>query len=84
MYIGAGPVAYWLSSVHSALAAQVRFPGTDLHHSLVAMLWWKPTDKMRKMGTNVSPGQIFKQKKKKKYIDPPTYLLAHEQETDLG
>ena len=28
------PVAYWLSSAHFASAAQVRFPGANLHHSV--------------------------------------------------
>ena len=34
---GAGPMAWWLSLAHSALAAWVQFPGTDLYHSSVAM-----------------------------------------------
>ena len=33
---GAGPVAQWLSSVHSTSVAWVWFPGTDLHYT---MLW---------------------------------------------
>ena len=37
---GAGSIALWLSSVSSTSAAQVEFPGVDLHHSSVAMLWW--------------------------------------------
>ena len=35
---GAAPVAWWLSSAHSALVAWVWFLGTDLHDSLVAVL----------------------------------------------
>ena len=45
---GAGPMAQWLSSTCSALAAQVQLPGAELHHSSVAMLWWWATCKIEK------------------------------------
>ena len=65
---GAGPMAYWLNSVHSASVATVQFLGADLHHLSVAMLWWWPHTKQRKIGTDVSLGPIFLSKKKEKKI----------------
>ena len=44
--IQVGLVAYWLSLARSASAAWVRFPGRDLHHSLVTMLWWQLTNRI--------------------------------------
>src|SRR3712207_7729294 len=66
---GAGPVAQWLSS---ALAAQVQFPGLDLHLLLAVMLWWHPTQDRKSTRLNSSHANIsyavFCLKKKKKLI----------------
>ena len=35
----------WLSLLHSTLAAQVPFPGVDVHPPSAAMLWRQPTHK---------------------------------------
>ena len=44
--IGTGPMSSWLSSVHSASAVWVWFPGMDLRHLSSAMLWQHPTYKL--------------------------------------
>ena len=62
-------MAWWLSSVCSALGTRVPFPflaQTYTTHLLAVVLWQRLTYRKSKIGTDVCSGPIFLSKKKEK------------------